>query len=611
MSWISGFETSTLLIGFVMFVVYLYLFLIERKQYILIWAISWGMYSVHCFIKILATWGQWPIHIFRVGEALTAIWSAFFLVLGACMFLNKKLPNFWVIGWIILSIGVMSSIIYQNLYFAIPILFISIIYVWVGVMFFRSKNIQGAGQYLTGSMFILWGVHVSHYPFSIQVEEFVPWGYSIGEIILVMAAFGILLTYFEKTRNDLKTSEQHISMITNNMVDTIIKTDPSGIFEYVSPSIEKLLGYKSEEIKGKSFTNFLHPSDAKMVNEAFEYVTEKGGSIRLEYRCRQKDGQYIWVEAIGNRLLDDRGNLIGGAACIRNIVERKKAEVLREKVEQQTKQLKEAMELDELRTEFFTNISHELRTPLNIILATVQLFDMYYERGEMEAIFKSKMVKHVNIMKQNCYRLLRLINNLIDITKIDTGYFEARIQNHNIVNIVEEITLSISDFIRNRGIKFQFDTETEEKIMACAPDNIERIMLNLLSNAVKYTKPDGEIYVKIYDKQDSIIISVKDTGIGIPQDKFHKVFQRFNQVRESLAKQREGNGIGLSLVKSIVEMHGGKIWVESECGKGSEFRIKLPVHVLDQNEDTHTKQYIPNDRIERMNIEFADIYDMA
>lgn len=608
MSWMSGFETSTSLIGLVMFLVYLYLFIIERRKHILIWAISWGMYLVHYLIKILATWGEWPIYISRLGEALTSIWGAFFLILGSCMFLNKKLSNFLVIGWIIISIGVGISIIYHNFYFALPIIFMSITYVWVGSMFFRSSNVEGAGRYLTGSMFILLGLYVSNYPFLMQVEGYIPWGYLVGNIILIMAGFAILLTCFEKTRSDLKRSEQYISMITNSMVDIIVKTSPEGVCEYISSSVEKLLGYKPKEMIGKLFSDFLHPSDIQLAYKAFEQTINEGCPARLDFRYRCKDGSYIWGELTGNRIVDDMGNVIGGAACIRDITERKKREELQKKVEEQKKKIDEAMHLDQLKTEFFANISHELRTPLNIILATIQLFEMYCNKEETKEIFAGKKTKHITIMKQNCYRLLRLINNLIDINKIDADYFETSIQNHNIVNIVEEITLSISDFISNRGIKFEFDTEVEEKIMACDPDNIERIMLNLLSNAVKFTDPGGHIYVNIYDEKAHILICVKDTGIGIAKDKTSKIFERFSQVKGTIERQLGGSGIGLSLVKSLVEMHGGKIHATSEYGKGSEFIVKLPANVLKEKKYAQNQTYLSHDRIERMHIEFSDIY---
>lgn len=293
---------------------------------------------------------------------------------------------------------------------------------------------------------------------------------------------------------------------------------------------------------------------------------------------------------------------------VRDISSKKQAEQLQIDVEENIKLLNEKIEYDILKTEFFSNISHELKTPLNVIACSIQLLENYLkDKTVIDDV--NKISKQSIIMKQNCYRLLRLINNIIDITKADSGFLNLSLQNCNIVNIVEEIVLSVTEFIENKSIKLLFDTQTEEKVLACDPDIIERIMLNLLSNAIKFTNIGGSITVNIYDKGETILISVKDTGIGIPEDKLDIIFERFGQVDSSLTKKHEGSGIGLSLVKALVEKHNGKITVESSCGIGSEFTIELPVKIIDEiNNKENKPNDIKHDNIEKIKIEFSDIY---
>jgi len=213
------------------------------------------------------------------------------------------------------------------------------------------------------------------------------------------------------------------------------------------------------------------------------------------------------------------------------------------------------------------------------------------------------------MIKQNCYRLIRLIANLIDITKIDAGYFQVSLKNFDIVKIVEDITLSVARYIEDKKISLIFDTEVEEKVIACDPDMIERIILNLLSNSVKFTPEGGQILVNIYERNGKIIISVKDTGLGVPPEVKNKIFDRFIQVDNTTSRRREGSGIGLSLVKSLVEMHDGTISLVSECGKGSEFIIELPDRTIpSQNPKEETSQIKGDINIERINVEFSDIY---
>ena len=242
----------------------------------------------------------------------------------------------------------------------------------------------------------------------------------------------------------------------------------------------------------------------------------------------------------------------------------------------------------------------------------LQLINHNIEKGFICAKEEVDLKRYMNSIKQNSYRLLRLVNNLIDITKIDTGYYELQLANYNIVSIVEDITISVAEYIENKGIELIFDTEVEEEIIACDPDKIERIMLNLLSNAVKYTKSDGRIEVYLGIKGEQVFVSVKDDGEGIDKDKVNLVFDRFTQVDDTLARRYEGSGIGLSLVKSLIEMHGGTIDVTSQIGLGTKFTFYLPVRTLEDDIE-HGKSVLDNGdkrsfKVEKCNIEFSDIY---
>jgi two-component system, sensor histidine kinase ChiS len=273
-----------------------------------------------------------------------------------------------------------------------------------------------------------------------------------------------------------------------------------------------------------------------------------------------------------------------------------------------SKKVVELMEYDKLKTEFFTNLSHELRTPLNVISSTIQLLNSL---DESKSLGEERIKYYFSIINQNSLRLLRLVNNLIDITKIDGGYMNLNLVNDNIVNVVEEIAQSVAEYIHSKEINIIFDTEVEEKYMAFDEEKLERIMLNILSNSVKFTNKGGSIFVNIYDMEDFVEISVRDTGIGIPQDKLDFIFERFAQVDKSLNRRSEGSGIGLSLVKAFVELHGGQISVKSEVGKGTEFVIKFPVIIVNKEEIKHNigLKEVPESKYEKnLSVEFSDIY---
>jgi signal transduction histidine kinase len=197
----------------------------------------------------------------------------------------------------------------------------------------------------------------------------------------------------------------------------------------------------------------------------------------------------------------------------------------------------------------------------------------------------------------------------MDITKIDSGYKKLSLKNHNIVEVVEDITLSTAEYVQAMSRTIIFDTDTEEKIIAFDDECMERIILNLISNATKFTKPGDTIEVNIYDKEDHIIISVKDNGIGIPEEKQAEIFERFNQIDSLMSRRHEGSGIGLCLVKSLVEMHDGKISVKSKCNQGTEFIVNLPAKVISDDDNVDSdKDYVCKTNIEKIQIEFSDIY---
>ena len=265
---------------------------------------------------------------------------------------------------------------------------------------------------------------------------------------------------------------------------------------------------------------------------------------------------------------------------------------------------------DKLKTIFFANISHDLKTPLNLIYSAEQLLVAYCDNPqEISADQKIKIKRYFNIIKQNCFRLMRLINNLIDITKMDIGEYKIYIENNDIVKIVRDIIYSISEYIEEKGLHLNFSSEMEKKIIACDPDTIERILLNLISNSIKFTPLNGVISVRIYMIDERVAICVEDTGVGIPSEVQDAVFDRFYQVDNPFTRRKEGSGIGLSLVKYLVEMHAGTISLESESGKGSKFVIELPARIIGEDDKEAGFRELSNGQLfEKIKVEFSDIH---
>lgn len=381
---------------------------------------------------------------------------------------------------------------------------------------------------------------------------------------------------------------------------------------YCNQAGAKLLGVQeSHQVIGNKVSDFLRFTKRQQQQFEKDYDDVIRNNDKPFSQCRffrVKDKKYIYLEGIGAKCPYNGNDQM--LIVSQDISDRKAKERLRTTVVEKTRQLNEAMAYEKLRTDFFANLSHELRTPLNIILTSIQVASIILE--DMSKTDKSenlqKLFKYKNLIKQNSYRLIRLVNNLIDITKIDAGYFQVFPKNCNIVSLVEDITLSVTEYAKNKDINLIFDTNVEEKIMACDEDKVERIVLNLLSNSLKFTPKGGEIKVNFEDQDRNVLISVEDNGIGIPDDKLESIFDRFVQVDKSLSRNNEGSGIGLSLIKSLVELHGGKIWAHSSWGDGSKFFIKLPVKILPEEENENINVPSDTNKAEKINIEFSDIY---
>ena len=271
-------------------------------------------------------------------------------------------------------------------------------------------------------------------------------------------------------------------------------------------------------------------------------------------------------------------------------------------ITEKKKELEDVIKLEAMKVEFLSNMSHEFRTPINIILAITQLLNMHNK-----SLSDEKYKEYLNVLKQNSYRLLRLINNIMDITKVNSDSDQLNLVNCNIVSVLEEIVMSTVLYASEKKRNIIFDTDNEEIILACDEDKIERIMLNLISNAIKFSECDTDIEVKINTNLDlnRVYISIKNYGSNIEFKDREKIFERFHRVDNSLNRKNEGCGIGLFLCRKFIEMHEGEIFLDN-IDNGTQFSFYLPINI------TEEKIYNPiiqkDSLIERCNIEFSDIY---
>ena len=248
----------------------------------------------------------------------------------------------------------------------------------------------------------------------------------------------------------------------------------------------------------------------------------------------------------------------------------------------------------QIEEDFLLNISHDLRSPLNVILSAIQC---YCSKDKNDCI---------SIIKRNCFKMLKLINNLIDTTKLNKKYYNLSLENIDIINLIEGNVELIDKYAKIKGISLVFDTNIEECEMAIDAYAMDRIITNLLSNAIKFSPRGENIYINTLKNNDILTISIKDHGIGIPKDEQKSIFNRFVQSSKNKISELGGSGIGLELVKCLTEAHGGTINLISEENKGSEFIIKMPIKKVENK--LMKENEIANSKVDVLEIEFSDIY---
>lgn len=389
----------------------------------------------------------------------------------------------------------------------------------------------------------------------------------------------------KEAKMNLKKSEHRYEEIIESISDGIL-TFENNVLMYINESgVEQIFHKISGDFEQINLDYILY----KLTNgDITEEEVEKG--FRREFVIENKENNKMFISLILKNTNNTEKILL-----IRNLTGVNELQELRKK-------RNKVKIMEKIKEEFYANISHELRTPINVVSSALQLNNLMLENNKLE-----DMVKNNVIIRENCLRLIRTVNNFIDTNRISEGFLEPNKKVYNIVNVVESVVLACNKYMILTDTQLVFDTSLEEIYLCCDIDHIERVMLNILSNSLKHGKFGGNINVVIETNENYVNISVSNDAEPIPKEMREIIFEKFGKGDTSLTRQSEGSGLGLYISKKLVELNGGTINIDSSKEGGNVFNIRFPFNFsgeqweVDFESDEHNI-------LEKVNIEFSDIY---
>ena len=369
------------------------------------------------------------------------------------------------------------------------------------------------------------------------------------------AAMGSCLDVTRRKRDAERI--ERLSSAVEQSIDGIVILDMDRTIAYINGSFARMYGYDLDELIGTKITNLYTDEELPDYIKVKNYM-EKHGSWSGEIQNKRKDGSVFPAIVSATLLKDANGKPSGVLSLARDITDRKKME-------------DKLLEVDRLKSEFIANTSHELRTPLQSVMGFTKLL----LSGRVND--PKKQEEFLRIIDQQSEHLVMLIDDLIDVQRLESGRFYVEKDDVRIDEIIAEAVRELGHLASERRIDLV--QEVDSSVTPVEADNmrIKQVVVNLLNNAIKFSKDGGKIWLKAKSADGKLLVQVMDQGIGIPKAATHRIFERFYQVDGLLTRKAEGTGLGLYIVKQIVEAHGGRVWVESEEGEGSTFYFTLPI----------------------------------
>jgi len=377
------------------------------------------------------------------------------------------------------------------------------------------------------------------------------------------------ITERKHAEQGLVESEERFRALIENSSDAIVILNRDGMSRYQSQSMKRVLGYAPEERIGKNAFEFVHPEDMPRAVEAFTQLAQDRGSAQhVEVRGRHRDGSWRVFEVLGRNLLDDP--VVGGIVVnFRDITERKRSEEKLQQMYEQEKELRQQLEAEmRKRVEFTRTLAHELKTPLTSVLASSESLLVKLTDEQLQGLARN--------ISRGASNLDSRIDELLDLARGEVGMLELKIEPVDMLQVLRDAVEYMSPVAASQGQSLIAELPSSLPLVRGDSNRLHQVVMNLLGNALKFTPGDGRIRLTAKSRDGSIVVEVRDTGPGIAKEDRDRLFEPYHRLGSDRG-HLSGLGLGLALCKTLVELHGGEIWVRSRVGKGSTFGFSIPL----------------------------------
>ncbi len=417
--------------------------------------------------------------------------------------------------------------------------------------------IAGAGFFLGAVLSLMNWLPASRIP-----VELAPFAYGVSVFAAIVVGMFAMRTLQRRNEHEISRARANAAWhraLTDNAADLITRHRADGAVLYASPAVEEMLGLRARELEGMAPAMFVHIQDLKAVELAFASAAR--GEVRsVAFRLRRRDGTYLPVD-----MRVQGGN--GEAIAVTRDMSNAKAEIV-----ELAQALDKAEEVSRAKSRFLASVTHELRTPLNAIIG----FSDVMRHELMGPIGTPKYREYAELIRNSGSHLVDLISDLLDMSKIEAGKFTIEAKLVELKPVADECLAMVKVAADEAGVELVCDVAPGLSLMADRRA-LKQCLINLLSNAIKFTLTEGKVTLKARKAGSDIMLSVSDTGVGIPEKDLARIGKPFEQVEGEMQRTHKGTGLGLSLVKALAELHGGAMMIESALGDGTTVTLKLPI----------------------------------